>query len=71
MGIKGHRHLLTHALHMQHCKSLQEFDNSLDGWMAEFHTLLTFEAALPPEKDSEKETDLDALKAAVAANINL
>jgi len=49
----------------------QEFEDTLDEWMAEFHTLLTFDAALPAYADTEKETELDAAKAAVAANTNL
>lgn len=39
--------------------------------MAEFHTLLTFDAPAPAGGDPEKETQLDAAKAAVAANANL
>lgn len=39
--------------------------------MAEFHTLLTFDVPAPAGGDPEKETELDAAKAAVAANANL
>lgn len=49
----------------------QDFENTLDAWMAEFHTLLTFEASLPQGSDPDKENELDAVKAAVAANANL
>lgn len=49
----------------------QDFEDTLDAWMAEFHTLLTFEATLPQGSDAEKGNELDAAKAAVAANANL
>jgi exportin-2 (importin alpha re-exporter) len=47
-------------------------ESQLDAWMAEFHTFLTLPE--PPslaEPDPTKEAPLDALKAAVCANVNL
>lgn len=49
----------------------QEFEATLDEWMTEFHTYLTFDSQLLKEKDVEKESILDALKSAVCQNINL
>jgi hypothetical protein len=45
---------------------LQEFENSLDAWMAEFHTYMTLDC--PPalaESDPEKQSVVDAVKATV------
>ena len=47
-------------------------ESQLDAWMAEFHALLTFaDAPALAEADASKEAPLDALKAAVCANVNL
>lgn len=50
-------------------------ESQLDEWMDVFHTLATFQneqlAAADAAGDSEKEGALDAVKAAVCANINL
>lgn len=50
---------------------LQEVENTLKGWFAEFHTYLTYENPALAEKDPEKESPVDAVKAAVCQNINL
>ena len=45
---------------------LQLMESQLDVWMAEFHTLLTYEnPSLTDEKDTEKESPVDALGSAV------
>ena len=43
----------------------------LDKWMAEFHYLLTYSNTTLAESDVEKESVVDAVKAAVCENINL
>jgi len=43
---------------------LQLVESQLDSWMAEFHTLLTYENAALDEADAEKESSLDAVKSA-------
>ena len=43
----------------------------LDKWMAEFHYLLTYSNTALAESDVEKESVVDAVKAAVCENINL
>ena len=58
--------VLTH----KRMSGAQEFEKTLDAWMAEFHTYWRSPIALP-ETDPEKETAVDAVKAAVCANINL
>lgn len=50
---------------------VQEFEKTLDAWMAEFHTYLALSPPALPETDPEKETVIDAVKGAVCANINL
>jgi exportin-2 (importin alpha re-exporter) len=49
----------------------QEFENVLDVWMEEFHFYLTYDNPALAEKDAEKESIVDAVKAAVCQNINL
>lgn len=39
--------------------------------MAEFHTLLTYDNAALAESDPERESAIEAVKAAVCQNINL
>lgn len=41
------------------------FEDTLDAWMAEFHTYLTFEAPGLAETDADKESVVDGVKAAV------
>jgi hypothetical protein len=55
------------------CLNLPQLvESQLDAWMAEFHTLLSYEnAALTDEKDPEKESPVDALRSAVCQNVNL
>jgi Cse1 len=50
---------------------MQEFEKTLDDWMAQFHALLVYENAALVEADPERESALDAAKAAVCQNINL
>lgn len=50
---------------------LQEVENTLKGWFAEFHTYLNYDNPALTEKDPEKESPVDAVKAAVCQNINL
>ncbi|KAK9829548.1 hypothetical protein WJX72_006417 [[Myrmecia] bisecta] len=49
----------------------EEFENTLDDWMAEFHTYLTYANPALAESDPEKESIVDAVKSAVCQNINL
>ena len=44
---------------------------TLKGWFAEFHIYLAFDNPALSEKDPDKESALDAVKAAVCQNINL
>ena len=53
------------------CSLAQEFEKTLDGWMAEFHTLLTYDNPALAETDPERESAAEAVKAAVCQNINL
>ena len=53
------------------CCCLQEVENTLKGWFAEFHTYLNYDNPALAEKDPEKESPVDAVKAAVCQNINL
>ena len=46
-------------------------EDTLGGWMEQFHSLLTYDNAALPESVPDKESVLDAAKAAVCANINL
>jgi exportin-2 (importin alpha re-exporter) len=50
---------------------MQEFENVLDQWMEEFHFFITYDNAALAEKDADKESILDAVKAAVCNNVNL
>lgn len=43
----------------------QLVEGQLDSWMGEFHMLLAYESPLLAEKDTEKESALDAVKSAV------
>lgn len=43
----------------------------LDQWMEEFHFYLTYDNPALAEKDADKESVVDAVKAAVCNNINL
>lgn len=51
--------------------SVQAFEDTLGQWMAQFHSLLTYNNPALAEKAADKESCLDAAKAAVCANINL
>lgn len=46
-------------------------EDTLKGWFAEFHTYLVYDNPALAEKDTDKETAIDAVKAAVCQNINL
>ena len=51
---------------------LQAFENTLQQWMEQFHTLLVFSCpALLASGAADVESPLDAVKAAVCQNINL
>ena len=50
---------------------MQAFEDTLGRWMAQFHSLLTYDNAALAEPAQDKEGVLDAVKAAVCANINL
>ena len=50
---------------------LQEMEDTLKGWFAEFHTYLVYDNPALADKDPDKETAIDAVKAAVCQNINL
>ncbi len=49
----------------------QEFEKTLDAWMAEMHSLLTYDNPSLAEADPERESAPEAVKAAVCQNINL
>ncbi|KAK9798958.1 hypothetical protein WJX73_010520 [Symbiochloris irregularis] len=49
----------------------QAFEDTLGQWMAQFHSLLTYNNPALAEKAADKQSCLDASKAAVCANINL
>lgn len=49
----------------------QEMEDTLKGWFAEFHTYLVYDNPALADKDPERETAVDAVKAAVCQNINL
>ena len=51
--------------------SMQEMEDTLKGWFAEFHTYLVYDNPALMDKDPDKETAVDAVKAAVCQNINL
>ena len=57
--------------HAQAYCGSQEFEKTLDAWMAEFHSLLTYDNAALAESDPERESAVEAVKAAVCQNINL
>ena len=46
-------------------------EDTLKGWFAEFHTYLTYDNPALADKDPDKQSPLDAVKAAVCQNINL
>lgn len=46
-------------------------EDTLKGWFAEFHTYLAYDNPALADKDPDKETGIDAVKAAVCQNINL
>lgn len=51
---------------------VQDFENTLDAWMAEFHKLLVYQnPGLAEKPSSDKPSAVDAVKAAVCQNINL
>ena len=50
---------------------MQMMEGQLDEWMGQFHIFLTMEQPAVAESDPDKEGILDAVKAAVCANINL
>ena len=50
---------------------MQEYEAVLDKWMAEFHYLLTYSNPALAESDPEKESVVDAVKAAVCENLYL
>lgn len=47
------------------------FEDKLKEWMGEFHRYLTYENPFLEEKDNDKESVLNELKAAICRNINL
>lgn len=49
----------------------QDMEDTLKGWFAEFHTYLTYDNPALADKDPDKQSPLDAVKAAVCQNINL
>lgn len=50
----------------------QDFENTLDAWMEEFHKLLIYQnAGLTSAKGSDRPSAVDGVKAAVCQNINL
>lgn len=46
-------------------------EDTLKGWFAEFHTYLVYDNPALADKDPDKESPIDAVKAAVCQNINL
>ena len=50
---------------------LQDMEATLKGWFAEYHTYLTYDNPALADKDPDKQSPLDAVKAAVCQNINL
>ncbi len=50
---------------------MQDFENVLEQWMEEFHFFLTYDNPALAESDPDKESAVDAVKAAVCNNINL
>lgn len=72
------RVLLSSACHASHIfYSLnspgltEDFEKTLDTWMDEFHFYLNYSNPLLAESDPDKVSPIDAIKAAVCANINL
>ena len=47
---------------------MQTFEETLDAWMAEFHTYLSLDAPALMEADPDKQSVLDAVKAMVNTN---
>jgi len=50
---------------------LQEMEDTLTRWFAEFHTFLVYDNPALADNDPDKESSIDAVKAAVCQNINL
>ncbi len=50
---------------------MQDFEKTLEAWMSEFHKLLTYENVELVEKAGDRESVVDAVKAAICQNINL
>ena len=50
---------------------LQDMEDTLKGWFAEFHAFLNYDNPALTDKDPDKESPVDAVKAAVCQNINL
>lgn len=46
-------------------------EDTLKGWFAEFHTYLIYDNPALADNDPDKESAVDAVKAAVCQNINL
>ena len=46
-------------------------EDTLTGWFAEFHTFLVYDNPALADNDPDKESSIDAVKAAVCQNINL
>jgi hypothetical protein len=61
----------TRACGRQAAARAQEFEKTLDGWMAEMHALLTYDNPALAEADPERESAPEAVMAAVCQNINL
>lgn len=67
----AHRECLKLAVPLLSWMHAQEFEKTLDGWMAEFHMLLTYDNPSLAETDPERESPVEAAKAAVCQNVNL
>ncbi|KAA6426654.1 MAG: cellular apoptosis susceptibility chromosome segregation 1 [Trebouxia sp. A1-2] len=48
-----------------------EMEDTLAGWFAEFHTFMVYDNPALADSDPDKESSVDAMKAAVCQNINL
>lgn len=55
----------------QSFRVFQDFENTLDAWMAEFHKLMISEKRATAPKGGDRGSLLDSVKAAVCQNINL
>ena len=49
----------------------QEYETVLKAWFDQFHAYLILDSQLAAETDPEKESVLDAVKAAICQNLNL